>query len=75
MDEYKEKKQRGLLPIELRSNNFDSSVSDGSAWLIEFYAPCKSSQVFSFSFIWYMHFLSVLALTALLMFCTYMYMY
>jgi protein disulfide-isomerase-like protein len=25
--------------IELRANNFDASVRDGSAWLVEFYAP------------------------------------
>mmetsp|Transcript_20267 Transcript_20267/g.44075 ORF Transcript_20267/g.44075 Transcript_20267/m.44075 type:complete len:84 (+) Transcript_20267:223-474(+) len=30
-------KQQGV--ITLNSKNFDSSLSDGKAWLIEFYAP------------------------------------
>ena len=33
------KSDRSNRVIELTSQNFDSSVSDGNAWLIEFYAP------------------------------------
>ena len=40
----KDTKKKVVGPIELRAGNFDSSMRDGSAWLIEFYAPCKSGQ-------------------------------
>ena len=30
---------KNMGTIELRANNFDASVRDGSAWLVEFYAP------------------------------------
>jgi len=33
------KSDRSNRVLELTSQNFDSSVSDGNAWLIEFYAP------------------------------------
>ena len=35
------KQKKVVGTIELRASNFDSSMRDGSAWLIEFYAPCK----------------------------------
>ena len=34
-----QQQQQNVGTVELRASNFDASVRDGSAWLVEFYAP------------------------------------
>ena len=37
--QQQQQQQQNMGTVELRANNFDASVRDGSAWLVEFYAP------------------------------------
>ena len=38
-ERQRKQQQQNMGTVELRANNFDASVRDGSAWLVEFYAP------------------------------------